>query len=202
MLKFMKQNRVLIFLITIIIIVSSIIGFILYFSNDTSLKTLYVENPPVKTIYFIGESFDLEGIRISAIMNNGEKIEINTDSCVISGFDNSVACEQQKITITYEDKECYLYIVVKKQPEFPALLTGISIKVLPNKLVYNLGESIDVTGGVIECMYSDGTSRTIPLDYNQIYGFKNNEIGNLDIIVKYTENGMQVQTSFQISFVE
>lgn len=43
-------------------------------------------------------------------------------------------------------------------------VTSISIKTAPNKLTYKKGESIDLTGLVVEATYSDKTTKEVPLN--------------------------------------
>ena len=77
----------------------------------------------------------------------------------------------------------------------------LNIKQMPNKIQYIQGkEELDLTGGVLEVLYNDGTTKEIPLtDKNiEISSMDNNILGKQTITVKY-EN---LETSFTIEVLE
>ena len=77
----------------------------------------------------------------------------------------------------------------------------LNIKQIPNKTQYIQGkETLYLTGGVLEVLYNDGTTKEIPLtDKNiEISNMDNNILGKQTITVKY-EN---LETSFTIEVLE
>ena len=180
----------------------SIFSFVILKIFDNDLKYVYVERSPYKTEYYVNELISYDGIKIVAVYKNGEKKDISIEDCVIIGYDNSSPNENLQIIVEYENLKCGFYISIIERPQFPQLLVGIKIKSLPNLTEFKLGDSLDITGGILECVYSDGSTKEIPLSYDYIYGFKNDQVGEFDIIVKYSENGIQVQTSYRIKIID
>ena len=77
----------------------------------------------------------------------------------------------------------------------------LNIKQMPIKIKYIQGkEDLDLTGGILEVLYNDGTTKEIPLtDKNiEISSMDNNILGKQTITVKY-EN---LETSFTIEVLE
>lgn len=56
-------------------------------------------------------------------------------------------------------------------PPAEALLTGITLRQLPTKTTYNLGEPLDLTGLSVSGLYSDGSQRPLTLDAVAVSGF-------------------------------
>ena len=197
-----KSKPSKIILIILLIVVSLIFSFVILKIFDNDLKYVYVERSPYKTEYYVNELISYDGIKIVAVYKNGEKKDISIEDCVIIGYDNSSPNENLQIIVEYENLKCGFYISIIERPQFPQLLVGIKIKSLPNLTEFKLGDSLDITGGILECVYSDGSTKEIPLSYDYIYGFKNDQVGEFDIIVKYSENGIQVQTSYRIKIID
>jgi hypothetical protein len=85
----------------------------------------------------------------------------------ISGFDSSSASEQT-ITITKNSISATFTVTVR-----PAVLNSLSISSLPDKRVYEFGESSDWMGLEVTGIYSDDTTR-IEIDY-EIRDFDSSE---------------------------
>lgn len=76
------------------------------------------------------------------------------------------------------------------------VLTGITIKALPYKAVYNAGNTLDTTGMVVEAEYSDETTAVITGYTYQPTGLLNEDIQN--IVASYTEGGVTKSAEFDI----
>ena len=82
-------------------------------ANDTDIKkvlrqpvNIYVESPPNKIEYIIGEALDLTGIIVRATLGTGETIDV-TDKCVFSPANGETLTTSLKniaITYTYGEK--------------------------------------------------------------------------------------------------
>lgn len=74
-----------------------------------------------------------------------------------------------------------------------AVLDSVSIKTLPDKLVYEMGESLDVTGGILCAAYSDGSSLDIPMTEEMVSGFDSSRAGRQTLTVTYDGKSAQFE---------
>lgn len=123
--------------------------------EDDDVITGIQVTPPVKLEYTKGESLDLTGMVVEALYQDGTKSVI-TDGYTVSELKPEVGT--QTITITYGQMTASFEVTVK---ETAAVLEGISIKKNPDKMRYVIGESLDLTGMVVEAVYSDGSKKEI-----------------------------------------
>lgn len=76
-------------------------------------------------------------------------------------------------------------------------LKQISLNTENVKNVYELGETIDITGLAVKAVYGDGSEKVITSDQCYITGFDSDTVGRKEISVSYTENGItQTATYF------
>ncbi len=68
------------------------------------------------------------------------------------------------------------------------------------KTKYYYNESLDLNGLVVTAYYYDGTSKIID-DYNHSE-FDNKKLGNQNILINYTENGITKTASFEINVIK
>lgn len=173
-------------------------------AESKQLAGIRVMRAPDKTSYYCGEFLDTTGLLVYTI-NKGNGInQINIDACEITGFDSSVATQKQVITVTYKGFTDTFNIEIKEPLSAAPVLESISMQTLP-KTEYKLGEGYDGEGGVILCKYTDGTTKTVELDNDYISGFRAAYVagvGEYDITVTYTENGIQAQTTYKITITE
>ncbi len=85
-------------------------------------------------------------------------------------------------TIYYKNGKLIL-LANGETPEPPAL-KSISVTP-PTKTTYRIGEALDVTGGVVELTYSNGTKSTTPLTLGMCTGFSSTTAGAKTVTVKY-----------------
>lgn len=124
---------------------------------DESLKNIEMTNPPTKTSYFEGESFDKTGMVVKANYNSRTNPSVILDSTsynITNGTNLQVG--QTSVTITYQDKSVNQTISVEKNS-----ITELKITTPPEKTEYKEGQNFDSTGMVIEATYKDGTTKTI-----------------------------------------
>ena len=149
-----------------------------------SVSKIAIKSPANKLTYNIGEDFDRTGL-VAEITYNDKTTREVTDY-TISGFDSSA---EGSCTVTlswvaangYTYKTTFSVVIVDPAPK----LTGISIKQLPDKLVYERKESLDLTGLVVMADYSDNSSKAIT-DYT-VSGYNALKYGVQTITVTYQE---------------
>ena len=95
-------------------------------------------------------------------------------------------------------------IILHIAPEITKTEPSIRIRVvitLP-KTEYKIAEGLDTTGGTFVCTYSDGTTKTMELSNEYVYGFVDaylSGVGEYDITVKYSEMGNIAETTYKIT---
>lgn len=91
-------------------------------------------------------------------------------------------------------------IVEKAREPETAELSGITIKKLPNKITYQRGQLLDLSGLEVMADYSDGSSKTVS-DYTTSIADNTllTEVGETEIMVVYTENQRTERTSFTVT---
>jgi hypothetical protein len=156
--------------------------------NTQVLESIEV-TPPTKTIYFVGESFDDAGMVVIAKYNSEDKTLAKTDY-VLSGFDSSSPGEKT-ITVTYEEKTATFKVTVNRELE--------QLNVTPpTKTNYVVGESIDLTGFVVEAQYKDGHKEILSASAYTLTGFDSTSAGTKTVIVTVSNK----TASFEVQVLE
>lgn len=124
--------------------------------EEKTLSNIEITSQPTKLIYTEGESFNPEGMVISAVYSNGEKIEITDYSISLSG---ALTTSDSEVIISYQDKFVPVSILV--QPKVGPILQSIYIKTQPTKTTYTEGEYFNKDGIVVMGRYSDGSESQI-----------------------------------------
>ena len=139
---------------------------------------------PTKKVYRIGETLDLTGGSISEVYASGKignKYDLTKE--MISGFDSSTPGTKQ-IKVSFSGKTYNYTITVKDR------MLGISIRTLPKKLEYNVGENLDLTGATLNVVKDSGTS-IIDITSDMVSGFDKNKEGMQVITVSYGDYTVQ-----------
>ncbi len=132
-----------------------------YVENDKRVSTEYqisvfaiemekieITKTPDKTNYKINEPLVTDGLRVIAIYNNGEIIDITER--IDNFYYNFSVSGSNKVTIYYNGLSAeYNVNVIAPQ--------SIEVKTMPHKTEYHYGESFDSTGLQIVAKYSDNS---------------------------------------------
>ena len=146
---------------------------------ENNIQSIIMKNTP-KTEYKYGKPLNIAGGTIETIRSSGAKETINITTSMVTGY-NPNKIGKQKITVTYKDKTTAYEVDVKDYIE------DIDI-VKPNKLVYEIGEKIDLTGGKVKPIMASKTATTPVAMTNsevQIEGFDTSTEGAKTIKVTY-----------------
>ena len=146
---------------------------------ENNIQSIIMKTTP-KTEYKYGEPLNITGGTIETIRSNGAKETINITTSMVTGY-NPNKIGKQKITVTYKDKTTSYEVDVKDYIE------DIDI-VKPNKLVYKIGEKIDLTDGKVKPIMASKTATTPVAMTNsevQIEGFDTSTEGVKTIKVTY-----------------
>ena len=144
-----------------------------------NIQTIEMKTTP-KTSYKYGETLDVTNGTIEVTRSSGAKEIIAITKNMVTGF-NSEILGTQELTVNYNGKQTTYEIEVKDY------VKGIEIT-KPTKLVYNVGETIDLTNGKVkEIMASGSATSPVAMTNSQvtITGFDTTTIGAKTITVKY-----------------
>ena len=152
--------------------------------HTRSPRKITIKTPANKLSYLIGEEFERTGLVAEVTYDDNSTKDV-TDF-TISGFD-SYAEGSCTVTLSWLSANGYTYKttfsveIVDPTPK----LTGITIKSVPNKLMYERKESLNLTGLSVIGTYSDDSNREIT-DYT-ISGYNALKYGKQTITVSYNE---------------
>ena len=123
----------------------------------TELTKIELTTAPTKTKYFVGDSIELAGLKITATYTDGTTADV-TDKVTTSGFDSSEAAESQTVTVTYEGKTVTFTVTI-----IDVLFINIS-PIQPTKYKVYQYQEPDKTGLKITAGYTDGTTKVLEAD--------------------------------------
>lgn len=120
--------------------------------NPNVVESIKIVTNPLKTKYIEGDTFNKNGLIVSAIYTNNSEIVINDytiDKDVLSLTDTEV-------TISYQEKTVKLPITV-----IANVIETIKITKEPKRVQYVEGESFDSTGMIVKTIYTNGLEQEI-----------------------------------------
>jgi hypothetical protein len=157
--------------------------------GDAVLISLSINSWPYKQTYELNEAPDWTGLQVYEQYSDGNsRVESDYAKYSISGFDSS-SPGVKTITVGKDGLSATFTVTVTS-----AALVSLFVTSLPNKLVYEYGESADWTGMVVTGTYSDHTTGEIT-DYETSY-FDRWSIGEQSITV--SKNGVSA-SSFTVT---
>ncbi|MBQ3150003.1 MAG: bacterial Ig-like domain-containing protein [Clostridia bacterium] len=144
-----------------------------------------------KTTYFVGDTFDPEGIVLKVTKNNG------TTETVTEGFECTpvqLATPGSRIvTITYDGKSVTMTVTVKKVEA-----QSIEIVSLPNNREFAYKQSPDFTGLSVKLTYNNGEEKTVTsLDKMTIKRVTKSDVRRGDIEFSVTAEGKSASFKMQ-----
>lgn len=176
--------------------------FVLRNTEGQKIAGIQVAAYPAKTVYYVGDEADFEGLSVQVLRKNGKFYMVDGQACEISGFDSAEPVERQEIFVEYEGFSCSFFVKIAPLPTPVKTLSAVELEVLP-KTEYKVGESLDTQGGVLKLIYADGSVFRIDLLNRFVSGFTSEEPNDaLVLTVKYSENGVLVQTTYTVTVSE
>jgi len=136
-----------------------------------------------------GEAFVAGDAAVKVTYSNGDEEVVKLADLLygvdyfVTGLEGAAAAESQPISINYGG------VVVNtavKVVEPVVTMTGIRIKTEPDKTIYQPGESLDLTGLVVEAVYSNETAQDLAAEAYTVSGLEAGATGYQTINVTYT----------------
>lgn len=165
--------------------------------------TRLVVTPPAKTVYNLGESLDLSGLKVKAVYNNGEEKELSDQEYTVRDSFEPNVVGAQTIAVFYTQKG--VTVVAGFAVNVRAVrLAGLEIVSKPSKTKYKVNEAkvLDTTGLAVKAVYSDGTRESLKPEDCEITGFTGSKLGMQTITVTYTEGSIMQTASFQVEVLK
>ena len=147
---------------------------------EDSIQSIEIKTKP-KVSYKYGEELDVTGGEINVICSSGVTTVAITKS-MVSGY-NPEILGNQELTVTYEGKQAKYTVNVQDY------IKDIVI-VKPNKLIYKLNETKDLTGGQVQAIMASGTATSpVAMTDSQVVvtGYNTTSVGVKTITVQYKE---------------
>ncbi len=145
---------------------------------EDSIQSIEIKTKP-KVSYKYGEELDVTGGEINVIRSSGVTTVAITKS-MVSGY-NPETLENQELTVTYEGKQAKYTVDVQD------FIKDI-VMVKPNKLIYKLNETKDLTGGQVQAIMASGTATSpVAMTDSQVVvtGYDTTSVGVKTITVQY-----------------
>lgn len=145
--------------------------------RDKKLDQIQLSSLPVKRKYFSGQDYDLTGLTVEAIYDNGDK-ETITDYKVDK---KTAAVGDTKVTISYKEKTAFFAVTVIEK-----VVESISLSKMPLKTEYMENRDFFSTaGGELLIVYNNKSTEILPLTSEMVSGFSNKSPGHYDLVVSY-----------------
>gem|GEM_PF-3939520 len=142
---------------------------------------------PQKLEYSIGDTLDVRGGMLSLRFCNDSLAYIPITRQMVSGF-NSSTPGVKTLEVTVDDLTIYFRVIIRDNvtliPE-PVVISNVIVEKLPDKLKYDIGDTLDVTGGVLVAIFSDGSTDTVAMQNSMVGGFSSEMVGTVLLTVKY-----------------
>jgi prenyltransferase beta subunit len=141
-------------------------------NTGVTLTSLSITKQATKLDYVVGDELDITGLEITGIYSD-DSINIETITITnITGFDSSVAVDNQVLTITIGEYTVTYSINISINNENPSpTLANISITKPASKLDYKVGEVLDIEGLEVTGTYSDDSTKVEAITISNITGF-------------------------------
>ena len=115
---------------------------------------------PDRRDYSVGDTLEMKGLSIRVYTNLGYRDVLAEElSCSPMVFEKAGS---QTVTVSYEDKTCTFTLEIEEEERPERLLLGI----LPNKIQYTVGDTLDTTGLVLTLVSSKGNQQSITSGYS------------------------------------
>ncbi|MBE1444736.1 bacterial Ig-like domain-containing protein [Paenibacillus sp. OAS669] len=146
--------------------------------KDADLIGLEMKQPPQKTVYYLGDALDLDGLVVYAKYSDNSSIRLLGSEYSVSALDTSTPGTKQ-VTITHKGKSANITVTVKQKQ-----VIGIGITKYP-KTTYVLNESFDTTGLEVSKLYDNSDKDVLAgSDYTvDSSAVDTTQVGTYDVII-------------------
>lgn len=134
---------------------------------------------PDKTEFVQGSFFDFSGCTAIYGYSNGKTVTVNITADMTIGGDIN-RCGAQTITYIRDGREVSFNVTV-----IPRRISQILVSELPQQTVYELGESFNKKGMIVQAVYNDESRKIIESDDYEVIGFSSAICGVQTVRINY-----------------
>lgn len=127
--------------------------------EEATVDRLQIVNQVTKKEYNLGETLDLAGLEVKAVLSNGVEKTLVVADFAVTGFD-STSVGSKVITVTYKEVNV-MFSVTVFDPDAEKEIMSINVKSLPLKQQYKVGEAFEAEGLVVEAVYNTGAKELV-----------------------------------------
>lgn len=161
--------------------------------DPNPVVSIAITTEPINTQY-AGKALDLTGLVITATKRDGTT-EVVTSKAICNREVWGKAVETV-VTFGYHEKACYWTVTPTA-----VVPDSASVKTPATKLVYAVGDEVDLTGLVVEVTYNDGSKKDVGAD-ELTASPETISADTTEIEVTYTEGEVDVVTGYDITVTE
>ncbi|CAH1200584.1 hypothetical protein PAECIP111893_01472 [Paenibacillus plantiphilus] len=149
-----------------------------------TIEGITVKSSGHKTQYQVGDTLDVTGLAIHVNWSNNTSTEVAVTTDMVSGFDSSAPADSQQLTVAYEGRTA-TYAITVVDATVP-VVDSIAIKSTDHKTHYEVGDTLDVTGLMLEVRWSDETTTEVAATPDMVSGFDSSSaVTNQPLTVTY-----------------
>ena len=137
---------------------------------------------PLKKVYAPAEEFDSTGLVVDAILETGDRVEIDKKEILLENFSNAGVGDYEVVVVYQGFEKTFSVSVEEVGPE----AVSLTIEKLPYKLEYYTYDTIDLTGIEVYALLSNGNMYTVGADELDVYGFDTSTIGKQEITIVFS----------------
>lgn len=153
-------------------------GFGITAKYDAAAESVEITTAP-KTSYTLTDDLDVTGGKILVSYSDGSQITYDITADMVTGFSQGVA-GTQTLTVALHGVSATYDIFVEQEA-----VSEIAIKTAP-KTAYEVGDALDVTGGVLTVTFESGATAERDISASMISGFDTSAISDkVDVTVTY-----------------
>ncbi|MBR4961606.1 MAG: bacterial Ig-like domain-containing protein [Clostridia bacterium] len=108
---------------------------------------------PTKTTYDLKESLNTAGLKVKVTYGDGSTKLFTTGFTTSYSFDKAGT---SRVTVTVEGVSAYFDVTVAEKK-----VRSLKVEKMPDKTVYQVGESLNTSGMTLSVNYTDGTTKTV-----------------------------------------
>ena len=157
-------------------------------SNSFSIKVTEYPIPigikliskPSKLVYSMGEDLDTAGLSVMAVYSDGTTETLGAEDVTVRGYRNYIIGKQ---SVTVEYRTVTYSFTVRVDGDFSVYKVTLETK--PSKLIYSVGEELDLTGLSVKVWYNDDTSVILGPEDLEVSGYDASTTGVQRLTVSY-----------------
>jgi len=165
---------------------------------DNTLQSIAITTPVTKLSYSIGDTLDITGLVVTGTYSDSSTKPESITAANITGFDSTTPAASQTLTITIGGKTTTYNVEIKAAPV--VVLNSIAITTPATTLIYNVGDTLDLTGLVVTGTYSDISTKEETVTATNITGFNSavvatDQVLTITIGAKTTTYKVQIEAA-------